>query len=148
MASGGPAACTRACRIRPLDPTGDDGVAQTSTRMNTMLLTGTLSVFLGLGSGALVFSVKAALTRQASIGSLDFWLLLAHAALIGVMLLCAMSVWRRRKWGLATLVAAAFMLFDVDVYAGILTPGQAILLLLMPAAMVALAARASWSDFR
>lgn len=121
-------------------------MAQTSKGMNTALLRGTLAAFLGMGSAALVYSLSEALTRRASIGSLEFWLLLAHATLIGVMLLCAMAVWRQEKWGLATLVAAALVLFNVDVYSG-LSPGVALLLLVLPPGLVALAAWPSWDDF-
>jgi hypothetical protein len=122
-------------------------MAQTSKGADAFLLNGTLAIFLGLGSGALVLSLKHALTAQAPIGSMEFWMLLAHAALIGVMLLCAMSVWRRRKWGLATLVGAALTLFNIDVFAGILPVGPAVLLLMVPPLLVCLAARANWKEF-
>jgi hypothetical protein len=122
-------------------------VAQTTTRMNTMLLRGTLAVFLGLGTGALAISLKEALARREPVGSLGFWLLLAHAALIGVALLSATAVWRQKKWGLATLVAAALVLFNVDVFAQSLSPGAACLILLLPPGLVALAAWPNWSEF-
>jgi hypothetical protein len=122
-------------------------VAQSGKELNAILLRGTLAMFLGLGSAALVVSLREALKRKAAIGSLEFWLLLSHAALIGVMLLCAMAVWRRKKWGLATLVGASLVLFNVNVYAQIVTPGMASLLLLLPPALVALAAWPSWGEF-